>query len=86
MSNVELYLLSLEPIKKMFFDGLITDKEYLKSEAFLANKYCIKKFSLYRANDLINSPFRVMYISEKKEVKHIEESRTNKTTSNFGKA
>lgn len=86
MSNLELYLLSLEPIKKMFFDGLITDKEYLKSEAFLADEYCIKKFSLYRANDLINSPFRVMYISEKKEVKHIEESRTNKTTSNFGKA
>lgn len=74
MSKLNRYLLSIENLKAMYKDGLIDAKDYQKAESFLAKKYCIKKVSLYRANDLINIPFRVMYIHGKKEVKSNETS------------
>lgn len=74
MSKLNRYLLSIENLKAMYKDGLIDAKDYQKAESFLTKKYCIKKVSLYRANDLINTPFRVMYIHGKKEVKSNETS------------
>lgn len=74
MSKLNRYLLSIENLKAMYKDGLIDAKDYQKAESFLAKKYCIKKVSLYRTNDLINTPFRVMYIHGKKEVKSNETS------------
>lgn len=74
MTNLESYLLSVESIKAMLKKGMIDENDYLKAERFLAEKYCIKKVSLYRGNDLINSSFRVMYIHDKKEVKSNETS------------
>ena len=74
MTNLESYLLSIENIKNMLKQGIIDESDFLKAERFLAEKYCIKKVSLYRENDLINSSFRVMYIHGKKEVKNNERS------------
>ena len=51
-SDLEKYYLSIEPIKKMFESGIMTKSEFLKAEAFLADKYCIKKGNLCRLNDL----------------------------------
>lgn len=74
MSKLNRYLLSIENLISMYKDGLIDAKDYQKAELFLAKKYCIKKVSLYRANDLINNSFRAMYIHGKKEVKINETS------------
>lgn len=73
MNNYEHYLSALLMIKKMKKDGVINDEEYQKSESAIAEKYCIKKVSIIRANDLINSPFRAMYIRDEKEEKQDEE-------------
>lgn len=72
MSNYEQYLSSLSMLKKMRKDGIISSEEYQKAESAIADKYCIKKVSIIRANDLINSPFRAMYIREEKEEKQDE--------------
>ena len=72
--NICKYYSSLLLYKKLLFDGEISEQEFDKIENRLAKKYCIKKVSLYRANDLINTPFRVMYIHGKKEVKSNETS------------
>lgn len=72
--NTEKYLLSISPIHEMFKNGLITKKEYFEAEEFIAKKYCINKDSLYRANDLINTRFRVIYILPKKEVRNATET------------
>lgn len=53
-SNLEQYLLSIQPAKSMRDEGIITYQEYSKIELFLAEKYCIKKGNLYRLNDLTN--------------------------------
>lgn len=69
-TNIDQYHSSLAVVKSMFVKGLIDEKDYKKSEGYLAKKYCIKKGSLYRSNDLINKPFRVIYIVQKKEVQN----------------
>ena len=66
---VEHYFSSLVPIKSMLHSGLITQDEYIIAEKYLANKFCIKKGSLYRENDLINIRKRVIY-SGAKAVQH----------------
>ena len=53
-SNLEMYYFSISPISSMFKEGILSKSEYLKAEAFLAEKYCIKKGNLYRLNDLTN--------------------------------
>jgi len=70
MNNNEQYLQALSLIKLMKKSGIISDSDYKKSESFLAKKYCIKKGSLFRPNDLINSSFRVIYMTSQKEVKN----------------
>ncbi len=66
-TNIDQYHSSLSVVKSMFAKGLIDEKDYKKAESYLAKKYCIKKDSLYRMNDLINNRFRVIYILPKKE-------------------
>ena len=73
-TNIENYQSSLSIVVSMYKNGLISDKDYLKAESYLAKKYCIKKGSLYRSNDLINNPFRVIYIVQKKEVQNAREN------------
>ena len=65
--NIEQYYSSLVHIIAMKNKGILNDADFLKAESVLASKYCIKKDSLYRANDLINNRFRVIYILPKKE-------------------
>lgn len=65
--KIEQYYKSLIPIREMLKKGLLSDKDFQIAEDFLAKKYCIKKDSLYRANDLINNRFRAIYILPKKE-------------------
>ena len=67
-TNIENYQSSLSIVVSMYKNGLISDKDYLKAESHLAKKYCIKKGSIYRSNNLINSDFRAIYIMQKKEV------------------
>jgi hypothetical protein len=73
-SNLEMYYLSLTPIKSMFENGLMTKQDYLKAESLLADKYCIKKGSLYRLIDLTIPSKRVIYRVSEEEVKHDNEN------------
>lgn len=68
--NIERYYSSLAPIQAMYDLGILNDSDFNKAEDFLAKKYCIKKSSIYRANRLINNPFRAMYVAPKKEVQN----------------
>lgn len=70
MNSSERYLQALNLAISMKKSGAISDSEFRKSEAFLAKKYCIKKGSLLRPNDLINNSFRAMYMTNRKEVKN----------------
>lgn len=65
-TNICNYYSSLLMYKKLLSEGEITKQEYEKMEAHLAKKYCIKIGSIIRANELINSSFRAMYISAEK--------------------
>ena len=69
MNNNEQYLQALNLIILMRKSGVISDSEFKKSESFLAKKYCIKKGSLLRPNELINTSFRAIYMTEEKEAK-----------------
>lgn len=69
-TNIEKYYASMLPIIQMHKEGLLTFDEYLKSEALIAEKYCIKISNIYRAIDLINTPFRAIYMYAKKEVEN----------------
>ncbi len=70
MNSSERYLQALNLAISMKKSGVISDSEFRKSESFLAKKYCIKKGSLLRPNDLINNSFRAMYMTNRKEVKN----------------
>ena len=72
--NIERYYSSLSIVNSMYEKGLINEKEYAKAENYLAQKYCIKKGSIYRANDLINNKFRAIYVMRKKEVQNANEN------------
>jgi len=72
-SNLEMYYLSLTPIKSMFENGLMTKQDYMKAESFLAEKYCIKNGNLYRLIDLTIPRNRVIDIVPNEEVKAHEE-------------
>lgn len=72
--NIEQYYSSLVHIIALKNKGILNDADFLKAESVLASKYCIKKDSLYRANDLINTRFRVIYILPKKEVRNATET------------
>ena len=61
------YLNAITQAKSMLSKGIITWDEYLKIEDKMAKKYNLEKTSLYRANDLINSSFRVITMIRKEE-------------------
>lgn len=77
-SNVEKYLLSVEPVKTMFDMGLLVKQEYNQAEHYMADKYCIKKGNLYRLIDLTIPPNRVIDSVSIKEVKDEQESHKYK--------
>lgn len=69
-SNIERYYMALGPILSMERAGVISHAEFLKSEDFLAKKYNLAKYNIYRANDLINIEKRVIYMLPKEEVQN----------------
>ncbi len=84
-SNLEQYLLSIQPAKSMRDEGIITHQEYSKIELFLADKYCIKKGNLYRQIDLTIPRNRVIDIVPIKEVKNDEKNNDNKHITKIAK-
>ena len=71
-SNIELYLATLNIVKKMLEDGIIDKKDFDAAETYLANKHCIKDKSIFRLNELIIEPKRVINIGEEKEANNGE--------------
>lgn len=63
------YLNAIIQAKDMLFKKIINWDEYLKIEDRMAKKYNLPKTSIYRANDLINSSFRVITMIQKEEQK-----------------
>ena len=61
------YLNTMFQLRAMAREGLITEKDYIQIEEKIAKKYNQKETSLYRLNDLIISPFRVINIIQEKE-------------------
>jgi len=61
------YLNSMFQFRAMARQGLISEKDYIQIEEKMAKKYNQKETSLYRLNDLIISPFRVINIIQEKE-------------------
>ena len=61
------YLIVITQAKQMLSIGIISWEDYLKIEEKMAKKYNLGKTSLYRANDLINSFFRVITMIQKEE-------------------
>lgn len=64
---LEKYHASVMATYKMFQDGIIDEKDFAKAEKYLAKKYGISKGNLYRLNNLICTPERVINIGEEKE-------------------
>jgi hypothetical protein len=73
-SNMEMYYLSITPMKLMYDEGLITKQDYQKAESFLAEKYCIKKGNLYRLNHLTIPRNRVIYMIPEEEANSNEKN------------
>lgn len=61
------YLNAMTQAKSMLSKKMITLDEYLKIEGRMATKYNLEKTSLYRANDLINTSFRVINMIQKED-------------------
>lgn len=61
------YLNAMTQAKGMLSKGMITLEEYLKIEDMMVTKYNLEKTSLYRANDLINTSFRVINMIQKED-------------------
>ena len=68
--NIINFYSSLAPFVVMEKRGILTHAEFLKAEGYLAKKYCIKKDSIYRQNDLINIEKRAIYIVPQEEVQN----------------
>ena len=77
-SNLEMYLLSIAPIKTMFDQKIISKIEFIKAESLIADKYGIKNGNLYRLNNLTKPSIRVIYSVSNEEVKD-ETKEDNKT-------
>lgn len=56
--NIECYLAAMLLAKKMLSIGIIGSEEYKKVDELMATKYCIKRCSIYRLNNLIDSSIR----------------------------
>ena len=77
-NNLDVYLMEMEHVKEMLDKGIISDADFIKAEAFLAKRNCIKDKSIYRLNNLINIPKNVINIGERKETKN-EQNNDHKT-------
>ena len=79
-SNLELYLAEMALIKEFLEQGVLDEADYMKAEAYLAKKHCIKDKSIYRLNKLINTQDYGIYIDEQKEVENDsnQEDRSDK--------
>lgn len=66
-TRVENYYMSIAPVLAMEQRGIITHRDFLKIEEFLAEKYYLKKHNIYRLNDLINIEKRAIYMIPQKE-------------------
>ena len=66
-TNLEKYHASMMMVLSLFEQGIIDEKDYKKSESFLVKKHCISKGNLYRLNNLICTPERVINIGEESE-------------------
>lgn len=76
------YVNAMVQAKTMLKQGVINEKEYLKIEQRMANKYSLNLLSIFRLNDLIFSPFRVIYMIPNKEEandKNNDNTKTNDT-------
>lgn len=60
--------------KAMLRKELINEKEYMKIEQKMAQKYSLNDLSLYRLNELLFFPFRAMYMIPRKEAKNDEDN------------
>jgi len=69
-NNIILYTNEMAIVKEMLNQGIIDKDDYLKAEAYLAKKHCIKDKSIYRLNKLITEPENVINIGEEKEEKN----------------
>lgn len=65
--NVENYYASLMQIKSMLSLNIINNDDFNKIEDIIANKYCIKKSSIYRSNNLIHFSFRGNIVHNKED-------------------
>jgi hypothetical protein len=73
-TDLEKYYLSMKSIVDMHDEGLISNNEYDKAEAYMAEKYCIKTGNLYRLNHLTIPRTRVIDSVSKEEVNIHEEN------------
>ena len=64
-SNISNYLNAMEQARIMLKNNIINDEDYLKIESEMAKKYNLKKFSLFRQNDLIKVKFWAIYMIPK---------------------
>lgn len=55
VNDFEKYLNTLALLTSMRNKDMISDTDFNKAERYISRKYCIKKGSIYRRNDLINS-------------------------------
>lgn len=65
--NILSYLNAVNLLKSWLAESLISDIDFIKMEEVAASKFCIKNINIYRLNNLINSPFRAIYVTTKKE-------------------
>ena len=77
-NNLDHYLIEMEHVKWMLEKGIISDADFVRAEAFLAKRNCIKDKSIYRLNNLINKPNNAINIGKEKEAKN-EQDNDNKT-------
>lgn len=57
MNDFEKYLNALALLESWRNKGVISIADFNKAERHISRKYCIKKGSIYRPNDLIISDF-----------------------------
>lgn len=65
--KIEAYIAAMLQAKKMLSLGIIDHVDYSKIDDVIAEKYCIKRDSIYRTNYLIQSPFRGNIVHYKEE-------------------
>ena len=68
MTKLESYQMAMHQAKLMVQKGIINEKDFSTIERKMADKYCIKKGSIYRFNCLLLNPLRVIDMYDEREV------------------